>query len=277
LLLLLLFLLLLLWLLLLLLLLSVYPSPCALFTCKGLPMMPMAEHKVPPTSPVRLMLPYAERRASLNTSLRLPTLLVGPQQPSLAQGGFTSVQSSINREKGVATPSHVLVKGPAVPCPSPDSPTRLGSQAWPEAAAARCSQRRHTDPGKNVKLQVMTKSNLQNHSLACDWHAVTESLQHVLTGHCGHSSPASTERVTLTTLSSLGSSEGTQLPASGDDSHRHVRFRTDVSLCEVSTPYGRVYDGVHPMDFDFNRFGQKVFKVYPVEPVEEQANRFGME
>ena len=71
--------------------------------------------------------------------------------------------------------------------------------------------------------------------------------------------------------------------ASGGDTPKQVRFRTTIVECEawpqaqrgseaaerhsqssngkrfqVTTPYGVIYDGIRPMDFDFDRWGRKV-------------------
>eukprot|EP00931_Biecheleriopsis_adriatica_P124080 TRINITY_DN9916_c0_g3_i1.p1 TRINITY_DN9916_c0_g3~~TRINITY_DN9916_c0_g3_i1.p1 ORF type:complete len:207 (+),score=30.32 TRINITY_DN9916_c0_g3_i1:24-623(+) len=184
----------------------------------------------------------------------------------------------LSKEFRLSSPT---VHGELGRCASPENPKRLGgfglaaSKPWPEAVAARHAQRRHSDPGKDVKLVVTGAEGkaLQPAeccpALAAAWTALESHFDR---------SPSSGRQLSsagdfpVAAGSPSGCSETTLLPGSGDETGRHVRFRTRVSECEVSTPYAMAYGGDHPMDFDFDRFGQKVFRV----PAHEAPDRFCM-
>ncbi|CAE7308595.1 unnamed protein product [Symbiodinium sp. CCMP2592] len=150
-----------------------------------------------------------------------------------------------------------------------------------EALLARSSQRRHTDPGRKVQLVFHGTPSSRRPSLIDlsmplppvlapkpepklekekeESSRKPETSSSTLEPPEKCNSPRASRDTTMTPNSaSLASTDD-----SGGNTPKQVRFRTTITECEVSTPYGVIYDGIRPMDFDFDRWGRKIYHFFP--------------
>ncbi|CAE7504977.1 unnamed protein product [Symbiodinium natans] len=155
-----------------------------------------------------------------------------------------------------------------------------------EALLARSSQRRHTDPGRKVQLVFHGPQGGRRPSLidlsmplpvvgpptseppaekprACADEPpkkLVDTKETLAPPVEKANSPRASRDTTMTPNSASLASTGAD---SGSDTPKQVRFRTTITECEVSTPYGVIYDGIRPMDFDFDRWGRKIYHFFP--------------
>ncbi|CAE7167852.1 unnamed protein product [Symbiodinium pilosum] len=157
-----------------------------------------------------------------------------------------------------------------------------------EAILARSSQRRHTDPGRSVQLVFHGTQGSRRPSLidlsmglpplvppklepsvqklgTSPNKAAIEPEKSVVVDKLAVpekcNSPRASRDTTMTPNSASLASTGAD--SGGGDTPKQVRFRTTITECEVTTPYGVIYDGIRPMDFDFDRWGRKIYHFFP--------------
>mmetsp|Transcript_52499 Transcript_52499/g.122507 ORF Transcript_52499/g.122507 Transcript_52499/m.122507 type:complete len:168 (+) Transcript_52499:3-506(+) len=158
-----------------------------------------------------------------------------------------------------------------------------------EALLARSSQRRHTDPGRKVQLVFhgsqggSRRPSLINLVLPLPpLMQPKKQVEPVRLAPPSQKKPADkldqadkadkaekpdTPRASRDTTMTPNAAS---LASTGDEgTPKHVRFRTTITECEVTTPYGVIYDGIRPMDFDFDRWGRKIYHFFPAPEDEE--------
>lgn len=172
-------------------------------------------------SPVKMAQTWKEASKQAMARVQLPNLLHG--------GGLPVAEAMDCRQKFVGIPHHgvatcggqhqVVARQPALKTHRGPEPTW-----WPETVAARSAQRSHSEPASPM--------------------------------------PSRGENVILLSDGDEDADGGTQKhddADAGGSTQKHVRFRTNSSQYEVTTPYALVYGkDHHPRDFDFDRFGEKV-------------------